>query len=806
MSHFEQVEDTEGLRLSWNVWPSSRVDAARMVVPVAALYTPLKHRPGFQPVNYEPVVCRPPCKGVLNPYCQIDPRAKLWVCPFCLQRNQFPPHYHDLNPQNMPLELHPTATTVEYVLSRGASTPPVFLFVIDTCLDDADLTALKNTLLAALAVIPPHALVGLITFGTMAADPSRKSLTRCCRSSRSSLPLLAHVPQVQVHELASEQCNKAYVFRGAKEYAAKQITDMLGLGAAPGASTTTGGANAPLPPGGAGNRAMRFLLPLGQCEFTLTTIIENLQRDPWPVGAEKRAARCTGVASAVAVTLLEASFPNTGARIMMFLGGACTEGPGMVVSTELKDPIRSHHDIEKDNAKYHKRAYKYYEALAERASANAHAVDMFVGSYDQVGLHEMRHLAGKTAGMMVLADSFTTHIFKQSFIKMFSRDPETGELAMAFNATLEVVVSKELKVGGLIGDAVSLQRKGAHVSETEIGIGGTSAWRFAAISPQTSAAVYFELANAQPTTVAPGARGLVQFVTHYQHSSGQMRLRVTTVARHIVDGSAPDIAASFDQEAAAVLMARIAVFKAEIDDAPDVLRWLDRMLIRLCSRFAQYRKDDPNSFALADNFSIYPQFMFHLRRSQFLTVFNNSPDETAYYRHVFNAADCNNTLIMMQPPLMSYSFNGDPQPVLLDSVSVKPDVILLLDAYFYILIHHGATIAEWRAANYQEKPEYANFKSLLEAPVADARALLADRFPVPRYIDCEQNSSQARFLLSKLNPSTTYTNPNGSAPAYGTGAPGAGGGASQGQAIFTDDVSLQVFMDHLKRLAVAGST
>jgi len=43
------------------------------------------------------------------------------------------------------------------------------------------------------------------------------------------------------------------------------------------------------------------------------------------------------------------------------------------------------------------------------------------------------------------------------------------------------------------------------------------------------------------------------------------------------------IAAGFDQEAAAVLMARIAVFRAETDDGPDVLRWLDRMLIRLVS-------------------------------------------------------------------------------------------------------------------------------------------------------------------------------------------------------------------------------
>jgi len=89
----------------------------------------------------------------------------------------------------------------------------------------------------------------------------------------------------------------------------------------------------------------------------------------------------------------------------------------------------------------------------------------------------------------------------------------------------------------------------------------------------------------------PGANGLVQFVTHYQHASGQYRLRVTTVARAFAEGGHPSIAASFDQEAAAVLMSRIAVFKAEIDDSPDVLRWLDRMLIRLCQKFADYRKE-----------------------------------------------------------------------------------------------------------------------------------------------------------------------------------------------------------------------
>ena len=56
--------------------------------------------------------------------------------------------------------------------------------------------------------------------------------------------------------------------------------------------------------------------------------------------------------------VFQCTFPNTGARIMLFMGGACTQGPGMVVGDELKHTIRSHHDIEKDNCKYMKKAMK----------------------------------------------------------------------------------------------------------------------------------------------------------------------------------------------------------------------------------------------------------------------------------------------------------------------------------------------------------------------------------------------------------------------------------------------------------------
>ena len=62
----------------------------------------------------------------------------------------------------------------------------------------------------------------------------------------------------------------------------------------------------------------------------------------------------------------------------------------------------------------------------------------------------------------------------------------------------------------------------------------------------------------------------------------------------------------------------------------DVLRWIARSLIRLCAKFADYRPDDPSSFRLSNEFAIFPQFMFHLRRSQFMQHINYSPDESCY--------------------------------------------------------------------------------------------------------------------------------------------------------------------------------
>lgn len=47
-----------------------------------------------------------------------------------------------------------------------------------------------------------------------------------------------------------------------------------------------------------------------------------------------------------------------------------------------------------------------------------------------------------------------------------------------------------------------------------------------------------------------------------------------------------------------------------------------------------------------------------------------------------------------------------PEPALLDVAAIAVDRILLLDAYFSVVVFHGMNVAQWRNAGYQNQPEY----------------------------------------------------------------------------------------------------
>ncbi|KNC70211.1 hypothetical protein SARC_17263, partial [Sphaeroforma arctica JP610] len=50
-----------------------------------------------------------------------------------------------------------------------------------------------------------------------------------------------------------------------------------------------------------------FIQPLSACDMAITSIIEDLEQDPWVVGNAKRPLRSTGTALSVAISLLGVS-------------------------------------------------------------------------------------------------------------------------------------------------------------------------------------------------------------------------------------------------------------------------------------------------------------------------------------------------------------------------------------------------------------------------------------------------------------------------------------------------------------------
>lgn len=61
----------------------------------------------------------------------------------------------------------PPFSTLEYTITRAQCLPPIYLYVVDTCMDDEELGALKDSLQMSLSLLPSNALIGLITFGKM---------------------------------------------------------------------------------------------------------------------------------------------------------------------------------------------------------------------------------------------------------------------------------------------------------------------------------------------------------------------------------------------------------------------------------------------------------------------------------------------------------------------------------------------------------------------------------------------------------------------------------------------------------------
>ena len=208
-----------------------------------------------------------------------------------------------MNETNLSYELQQPCTTIEYALNGVPPRPPPFyMFVVDLCVGYAnnnDIVELRDTLVSAVRGLPQDAVVGVITFGT----------------------------SISVHEMKTPPPglpSRIFALKGSKAYTSAQVATHLSL-------------NVPNVPAKDDTKLSHAPGSVPNCLFArisdvsdmLLQLFSELETDPWPVQRSRRQRRCTGAALSVAASIADLVYPGSGGRIMLFLTGPCTEGPGM---------------------------------------------------------------------------------------------------------------------------------------------------------------------------------------------------------------------------------------------------------------------------------------------------------------------------------------------------------------------------------------------------------------------------------------------------------------------------------------------
>ncbi|RRT78159.1 hypothetical protein B296_00005782 [Ensete ventricosum] len=168
----------------------------------------------------------------------------------------------------------------------------------------------------------------------------------------------------------------------------------------------------------------------------------------------------------------------------------------------------------------------------------------------------MKVAVERTGGVVVLAESFGHPVFKHSFKRIFEDDEQS--LGLAFNGTLDINCSKDIKIQGIIGPCTSLD-KGSLCADSVVGQGNTTSWKMCGLDRTTCLTVFFDISPSERSNQ-------MSLACSYQNPKGQMRLRVTTITRRWVDGSnTEELVEGFDQETAAVVLARYVSLKMEME-------------------------------------------------------------------------------------------------------------------------------------------------------------------------------------------------------------------------------------------------
>ncbi|EJW01942.1 hypothetical protein EDEG_03586 [Edhazardia aedis USNM 41457] len=764
-----EIELKDGVRLPYNVFPVKPIES----LPISLLYTPLQ--PLSRTLSYEPIFCTN-CKAIVNPFSEVNFLQKCWTCVFCKKSNTFPLYLKDVLPNNLPFEF--VDTTVEYELSREC-VDPCYIFLIDLCaFDSLRFELLVDAVRTAFALINDDAQICFVTFGT------------------------------NINLIADDKVRRVFVFSGKKKYERDDLMRVFDRESEKFAGLRSHGFLVKK----FFKKKSFFVIENTNCgvDIKLSSLdVSFMQRDPFPVKDGKRPLRCTGSAISFATSLID--ILDSGTKIMLFTQGPCTFGPGTVCSLSLKDSIRSLSHILKGKAAFNKSATAFYTEMANRMVLQGTSLDIFSTTIEDIGIFEMKSLCDLTGGSLVMSPDFDRKTYLSSIIKHL-KSPNTSygtifdpkiinqlRSRSLSNAEIEKAIYSEnndeftinnkhtdqfpFSINGAIKSYRGFEKrynaKMKFITTPNIaykGVIGTGSavqniWKINCLRETQNITVLLEPQNPKPQEIS-----YIQILTTSQRNR-KLITRVTTLARAF-DDNLEKITLGFDQEAACVLQARIYTYLNKFEEDIDLVRRIDRNLIRFVKKYGIYTKEDMNSVTLPDSMSFFPNFMYFLRRSLLVQTENSSPDMTTYFRSIVSREKVTEALTVIFPILTSYHYADGILPVEIDSTSLRPDTILLLDIFTHVLIWKGEHISNWIKQKIHEKEEYKSISDIINLCLNKAKDIVNSRMITPMFVVTEAGNSQERILLSRVNPSR------------------------QGAHIVTDDIDFDTFFRCLCKIVV----
>ena len=787
--HFKEELTTSGVRRTWSCLSTDRPKTKVLPIKPAVLFTPLQEIPNLSVIQNPPIRCSK-CGAINSQFNFYDKASRVLTCSLCgtkvLISNTYPLNQSGY-PHEMCIGTTESVSAVEYINPSSPMSKRRLMFVFDIGSSEKEIEYLRDEFLSSIAVLPEETDIGIITVGATVN--------------------IHDIMADKTYVIGTDILNSSGSFKGNGDNIVSSVDDMLGrlLGF---------------------DYKTRLVRPLSTTLVNLNeTVQQVLVQDPWAnqesLQPGLRPYRLLGLAMAVASRIL------MDGELVIFSSGPVTVGPGITVVPDMKTQIRGWDDINShthgSEASLARQSTNYYNFLIPIFSsmksdlptqiANIDlfspsvGINVFIAAKEQTGLLEMRGLIEGTGGEVFLCESFSDTAFSESLRLLMESSKGMGKKGL-----MEISTSKGISITNVIGHGIPLHpstttdltpiKKTTATNSVGGSVGSSTKasnrWGIALFDKRTTIEIDLDMKQnkknkKQGTSSKPGetendttrtnfyqAAGhnlaIMQIRFYYSEIEGQQRVRVVTFPFKLL----PDVDINmFDQEAAIVSLARQAMYNADCGMMPqDIITSIDTSIIRMCREFSRYEQNNPASLTLPVSMQLLPLFSFHLRRAAYITL-RDTPDITALQRFRLLKSGVIDGVRIIQPPLFVYTAtNPTLVPAPLDSSSAKHDCVMLLDATDRVVVWYGKTVAAWRDDGWCDKEGYENIKTLVNKPIEDAKRIQASRYPSPRLTICDEGTSQARFVLSRVNPS------------------------GDGVAVKTSDISFAKFIESLRQIVV----